>query len=493
MRFPGRAGELARKQSSTPHYQTFPTPPPKTKGRPPSSSPPPPGSNHHRHASGVTNSSGQSATPLPKRQLAVLAVVALAEQTAFNSIGPYLPQMTAGFPEVHPNDVGLYVGLIATAFALAQLLTNFFWGWLSDQIGRKPVILIGTLLTAANFLAFGFCRTLWQAILVQALLGVVNGNQGIVSSCLGEITDRSNQSQAFTYLPVIYGLGAITGPALGGLLGGKGSATYPFLPANVVASLLLVVDLIICMIWLEESLEEARTLPPLGKRVGELFSWVWQFTAHAKRPSYLRALHARYQHLTSGDSVDDLSDTDSDDSLGSVPHLFPDHVQKFSARQVLTRDTLLLLSTYTVFQLSNVAYNSLYLIFAEGQPPTGRALSAADVGLSLSAAGVVTIMFQVGVFNQLRAKMGNNATYRSCLGAFVIVFLLMPFVGYQDERGGLVGGKAWLWAEMGGILLIKTTATVGGLTSALLLVSRDSTRHCPFSLTPYFYFMPLHS
>lgn len=43
------------------------------------------------------------------------------------------------------------------------------------------MILIGTILTASCFIAFGFCRTLWQAIIVQAIMGLVNGNAG---SCL---------------------------------------------------------------------------------------------------------------------------------------------------------------------------------------------------------------------------------------------------------------------------------------------------------------------
>ena len=123
--------------------------------------------------------------------------------------------MASTFPEVEPTQVGVYVGSIASAFALAQFSTNYFWGWLSDRVGRKPVILLGTFLTALCFVAFGFCKTLVQAIVVQALMGVVNGNQGLVSTCLGEITDRSNQSQAFTYLPVLYGIGGITGPLLG--------------------------------------------------------------------------------------------------------------------------------------------------------------------------------------------------------------------------------------------------------------------------------------
>lgn len=75
--------------------------------------------------------------------------------------------MTSSFPEVDAGKTGLYVGLIASSFALAQFTTNFFWGWLSDRIGRKPVIMLSTLLTAASFVGFGFSRTLWQAILAQ--------------------------------------------------------------------------------------------------------------------------------------------------------------------------------------------------------------------------------------------------------------------------------------------------------------------------------------
>ena len=142
----------------------------------------------------------------------MLAIIALAEQTALNSISPYLPEMAQAFPEVGAGQAGMYVGLIASAFALAQFATNFYWGWLSDRVGRKPVILTGTVLTLACFLAFGFCTRLWHAIVVQALMGLVNGNAGVVSTCLGEITDRSNQSRAFTYLPVVYGIGGITGP-----------------------------------------------------------------------------------------------------------------------------------------------------------------------------------------------------------------------------------------------------------------------------------------
>ena len=470
------------RRSSTVHYQTFPTPPPKSKGQPPSQSPPSSrGSTHHgRHGS---NSSSHAQSPLPKRQLAILAVIALAEQTALNSISPYLPQMASSFPEVDVGQVGLYVGTIASSFALAQFATNFFWGWLSDRIGRKPVVLTGTLLTALGFVAFGFCKTLWQAVLVQVFMGLSNGNQGVITTCLGEITDRSNQSRAFVYLPVIYGLGGIAGPIVGGLLVSKGANPtdknpypYPYLLPNLFSAGVLFLDLIVSMIFLEESLQETRDLPPLGKRVGNLFTWAWQF-ATSSQPTYLEVPDLPNSHMNGGDGANGHADDegyDSDaDSQNSMPRLLPHHDTDLSRGQIFNRDTLCLLASFTIFQLSNISYNSLYPIFGAADPPTGRSLSPKEIGFTIAFAGAVTILFQVGVFGRLREKMGNRITYRVCMAGMVVAYLLTPFVGYKDAKngdGGISSGQKWLWVELGLVLLVRSVAAIGCLTSALLLV-----------------------
>ncbi|KAL8947225.1 MAG: hypothetical protein Q9222_006473 [Ikaeria aurantiellina] len=478
-----------RRKSSTLHYQTFPTPPPKSKGQPPSLSPPSSsdGPGHKRNGS---SSSNHQQSPLPKRQLAILAVIALAEQTALNSISPYLPQMASTFPEVDPDQVGLYVGLIASSFALAQFATNFMWGWLSDRIGRKPVVLMGTLFTAACFVAFGFCRTLGQAIVVQVIMGLVNGNQGVVSTCLGEITDRSNQSRAFVYLPVIYGLGGITGPLVGGTLVKKGSQPskqdpYPYIRPNLVSAVVLIVDLILTMIFLEESLEEAKDLPPLGQRVGSLFSWAWQF-ASSSRPSYLRVSNKDQDgfanhHNTIVVDEEDESDAESyDEQQEDIPTLLPQHHTDLASKHVFKRDTLLLLATFLIFQLSNISYNSLYPIFGQASPPTGRSLSPEEIGVSLAFAGAMTILFQIVIFGRLRDRMGNKLTYRVCLGGMVVAFLMTPWVGYKDASkgdGGISNGKAWLYIELGFVLLVRAVAAVGCLTSALLLITNSAPNH----------------
>ncbi|WEW61486.1 hypothetical protein PRK78_006976 [Emydomyces testavorans] len=472
---------VPRRRSSTSHYHTFSTPPPTSRGRPPSN-----GSTSFTDGSrplsdDETDSESFTDTPIPIRQMLVLALIALCEQTALNSIGPYLPDMASSFPEIEHSKVGMYVGTIASSFALAQFVTNYFWGWLSDRIGRKPVILLGTILTAACFVAFGFCKTLWQAIVVQLLMGIVNGNQGVVSTCLGEITDRSNQSRAFTYLPIIYGIGGITGPILGGLLVTKNAIfdeRFPYLGPNLASAAILIVDFMVASFYLEESHEDPVGLPTIGKKVRDLFTWLWQFTS-STRPSYLRReltrSSRRSRRQRSFDS-EASADTDVDSSTSPLFGHRRNH-EELTCDEMLNRDIILLLITYLIFALSNVSYNSLYPIFAQAPPPVGRALGPQEIGLSLAFAGIVTIVFQVCIFSKLRDKMGNRWSYRAGLFGFVISFALMPFVGYKDQaalNGKLSKNGVLLAIELCLILLLKTISTVGGLTSALLLITNSA-------------------
>lgn len=484
MRAPDERRPLNRRHSSTQHYQTFDTPPPKSRGRPNSGQSTSAADSYRPN--GNSNHSSPESSPLPKKQMAVLAVIALCEQTALNSISPYLPSMAASFPSINKDQVGMYVGLIASAFALAQFVTNYFWGWLSDRVGRKPVILLGTILTAACFVAFGFCKTLWQAIFVQAMMGVVNGNQGLVSTCLGEITDRSNQSKAFTYLPVLYGIGGITGPLVGGLfifdrIPFKDKPNpYPYLAPNLLSAVVLMVDFALAVFYLEESLEDADALPRLERRIRSLFAWLWQFTSPATRPSYLRSgnhPNTSYRSLRST-----THDTDHDSELDSASEASGDGDQsneELTRDELVNRDTILLLLTYLIFALCNVSFNSLFPIFAQAPPPTGRSLNPSEIGLSQGFAGVVTIAFQICIFGKLRDKMGNRWSYRAGLFGFVISFILMPFIGYkgEDAKTHLTGRSALLALELCFVLLVKTVAAVGGLTSALLLVTNSAPNH----------------
>ncbi|KAL7970779.1 major facilitator superfamily domain-containing protein [Trichoderma sp. SZMC 28014] len=478
----------AMRRPSIPKYQTFPTPPPK-----------PPGSSSDAESdrfaidsdSSSTSSSADDQTPLPIRQLLLLAFLSLAEQTALNSIGPYLPEMVASMPGIPADEIGLYVGLLASAFALAQLSTNFLWGYTSDIVGRKPVLLAGTFSLMCCFCAFGFCKQYWQMILVHALMGLLNGNAACVPTVLGEVTDRSNQSRAFTYLPIIYSLGGLTGPALGGIMVGRVSKDFPYLGPSVLSAAVLAAAVIVVGIWFEETLEDVDQDPwkptwttRMSARISDLFSRTKprreSWSTRWPRP---RAA-SQTQPLLSPSSDEAGSDdndgpTEDEEALEASKPPGHSHKQPTPWRELLNRTTMTLLVTYLIFQLANISFNSLYPIFASSPSPAGRDLSPSKIGISLSFAGLTTIVFQAFLFQPLKSRFGNLGTYRFALLGLAIAMIAIPWVGYVDDEPlfGIGTGTMWLYIELGAVLILKTICAVGGLSCVMLLITNSAPSH----------------
>ncbi|RKF55614.1 putative membrane protein [Erysiphe neolycopersici] len=484
--------KIESSQSQTHHYLTFPTPPPKSRGRPPIS----PTRSFTRDSFSGSNfveewdcSTWNSS--IPKGQLILLAAISLVEQTALNSMSPYLPEMVKTFPGVKSQDKGIAVGTLGSVFAFAQFSTNFFWGWLSDRIGRKPVMMIGTISTAACFVAFGFCRNLWQAIVIQVLMGLVNGNQGIISSCLGEMTNKSNQSRVFVYLPVVFGVGAITGPAIGGLMifqknpfNKEQKNPYPFIVPNILSAIILTITFVLMAYFLEETLEKSDKSSSMRKTMAVSFRQQRQlfnkfYTSFRYRFSSRSELFDDFDEENC-DSMD-RSETRSllSESVIHNIHENEDNTKSQAGQVIFCRDTLILLGTYLVFQLSNVSFNSLYPIFLSEKEPIGRNLSVESIGISLSLSGVIAIIFQGIFLEKLKQKIGNKATYRAVLFLFFISMIAMPWVNYSRSPPpfGLGDGQFWLWIELGFLLFLKTIASVGGFTSALLLITNTAPNH----------------
>ncbi|KAK7209992.1 hypothetical protein V2G26_017170 [Clonostachys chloroleuca] len=471
------------KRKSSQRYQTFPSQPPKTPlEQPPISDL---SSDSDGSPSDDDDDDDSKATPLPVRQLLLLAYLSLSEQTALNSISPYLPEMVESMPDIPTESSGLYIGILASAFALAQLSTNFLWGYASDIVGRKPVLLLGTFALMLCFLAFGFCKSYWQLILTHIAMGMLNGNAACVPTVLGEVTDRSNQSRAFTYLPVIYSLGSITGPALGGLLVGKMGSEYPYLAPNILGAAMLASSCIVVAIWFEETLDEedavSFAVPSWVRRIG---SWASPKRLSAGGKGSLsrsnswsarwpRSQAAQRPLLSRSPSVG--SDGDDSDDQSSVSTLNGGTPWK----ELLNRTTLLLLATYLIFQLSNISFNSLYPIFVATSPPAGRDLSPGKIGLTLSAAGFTTIVFQAFIFQPVKARLGNMGTYRIALLGIAVSMVLMPWVGHADDKPlfGVWDGKVWLYIELLTVLVVKNICAVGGLSSVMLLITNSAPSH----------------
>src|SRR5688500_19523614 len=87
-------------------------------------------------------------------QLLVLFITAFVDMVGLAMIVPLLPFYATEFGASATS-----VGLLISAFSLAQLAVAPVWGRLSDRYGRRPAILAGLLVTAGAYLLFGFASS----------------------------------------------------------------------------------------------------------------------------------------------------------------------------------------------------------------------------------------------------------------------------------------------------------------------------------------------
>ena len=150
----------------------------------------------------------------PRSAWLQLAVVCLSEfvvWTGFGAIMPYLPI----FLKEQAHSSLFMIGVIAAAFYLGTLLFSSPFGWLSDTIGRKPVIIGGIVLYAAAMFLFTRTADPWWFVLFRFLEGVGTAAVAPASMALvADITTEQTRSKAYGILTSAQFGGLIVGPAL---------------------------------------------------------------------------------------------------------------------------------------------------------------------------------------------------------------------------------------------------------------------------------------
>ena len=135
---------------------------------------------------------------------------------------------------------GREMGLLASVYAVMQLVCAPFWGMLSDRIGRRPVLLIGVLGYAMTMFIFGLSTRFWMLFVARTFSGVLSS--GAMPTALAYLSDNLPEKErggAMGQLNAALGLGIVLDPLLGGLLS-TDSLSLPFFVGAGLALLALL-------------------------------------------------------------------------------------------------------------------------------------------------------------------------------------------------------------------------------------------------------------
>ncbi len=150
------------------------------------------------------------------------------------------------------------IGLILAIYALAQLLFLPFWGWVSDRIGRRPVLLVSLFGTAASFVLLALAEDIPTVYLARALAGFFAASVGTAQAVVTDLTPPAERASGMGLIGAAFGAGMILGPMLGGLL----AAWHEQAPFYVVA-VLAAANGLLAVVALDESRPAELARPPL--------------------------------------------------------------------------------------------------------------------------------------------------------------------------------------------------------------------------------------
>ncbi|KAF8840909.1 MFS general substrate transporter [Paxillus ammoniavirescens] len=359
-------------------------------------------------------------TPLPKIQVAILLLACVIEPIAAQSILPYINQLVSELDIVggDTRKVGYYAGLIESLFFVTEALTVLHWSRVSDRVGRKPVLLLGTFGLCLSMLCFGLSRTFWGLVLSRCVTGALNGNIGVTKSMMGELTDATNRAQGFALLPMVWCIGVMLGPVIGGslsrprdhfprLFAASFWGDYPYFLPSLVAAMFVILTFIMILLFLRETLPGALLYKqPPAVVDGEATPGSEDYGVIKK---------------TCG--IPESSDLD-----GPVP-----------LKSLLVPKVLLPVACYGSIAVLEIAMCALQpLFYSTPIEDGGLGFTPATIGFWMSSLGVANGMIQAFFFAPLISKLGPKTLFRIGHAAFALIFGLFPVIHMIARTSGIV-------------------------------------------------------
>jgi len=198
-----------------------------------------------------------------------IMLTVLIDMIAIGLIVPVLPGLVGTFTS-SPTEQTFWFGAVALSFGLSNFFASPIIGALSDQFGRRPLLLLGFSGLALSFIVTGLATALWMLIVVRLFSGAMQANAAVANAYVADITVPQDRARRFGLVGAMFGLGFTLGPALGGYLGGI-NLHLPFFFAGSLAILNLTYGYFV----LPESLTPEQRKPfawhranPLGAFAG---------------------------------------------------------------------------------------------------------------------------------------------------------------------------------------------------------------------------------
>lgn len=131
----------------------------------------------------------------------------------FGIIIPILPYYAESF-----GANALIIGLLTASYSITQFFALPVLGRLSDQRGRRPILIFSILGSVIAWTLFGLASSLIFLFIARLIAGAMGGNIAAAQAYIADITSEEDRAAGLGLIGAAFGLGFVFGPGLGALM-----------------------------------------------------------------------------------------------------------------------------------------------------------------------------------------------------------------------------------------------------------------------------------
>eukprot|EP00796_Vickermania_ingenoplastis_P012208 gene12207-biopygen8941 len=360
-------------------------------------------------------------TPLPKMKMVAVAATLLVESMCGSMLLPFVGLYVAHLKNISVEDAGYFSGILVGLFMLGQMISSKLWGWLSDVYGRKPPLTMGLFAGAWTMLFFGMAPNIYICCVMRFIHGFFNGNVLIAKIIISDITDSTNAALGFSMVGLLWCVGSVIGPAVGGFLYdplvnpslrwmhvqpdsylGKNPA---FLPSLFVCVYTLLSFLVTVIVLPETNLHRTKSI-----RNVPVIGWV----LNAVRPKAVTIV-----------TVTDTTTAENETPAAPKP---PAMTYAKALKDPVIRSITIL---YMCISATDMTFGEILPLWAIASTEVG------GLGLFSDAVGTLLLLFSIPTFvsnlffPKIYKAMNNSCRmFRLSAWLFALTIVMLPFASY---------------------------------------------------------------
>lgn len=206
-----------------------------------------------------------------KAAVGFIFITLVLDITGLGIIIPVMPDLIKELTNGSIADAAAWGGWLMTSYAAMQFIFAPIVGALSDQYGRRKILLFSLLGFVLNYSLLALAPNIIWLFVGRIASGIMGASMSTASAYISDISDESNRTKNFGLVGAAFGIGFVLGPLIGGVMGDI-NTRFPFW----IAALLSFINLIYGYLVLPESLDKEHRSPFHWRRanpIGNIFQF----------------------------------------------------------------------------------------------------------------------------------------------------------------------------------------------------------------------------